>query len=136
MSNIPTVQRIYEAFGQGDVATILDQVADDITWDQYPYGNTAQECDIPYMRPRSGHDGVVGFFRDVAEDFDTSVFNPHTFLEGNNHVAAVVDFDITIKATGKRIQDEEIHLWEFNADGKVTSFRHFLDTARAIEAHK
>ena len=62
-------------------------------------------------------------------------FNPHTFLEGEGLVAAVVGYDLTVKATGKRVRDEEIHLWEFGAEGKATAYRHFLDTAKAIEAH-
>ena len=30
--NIETVQKIYEAFGRGDVATILDQCTEDVDW--------------------------------------------------------------------------------------------------------
>ncbi len=31
-TNIKTVQQIYEAFGRGDVATILDKVDDNVDW--------------------------------------------------------------------------------------------------------
>jgi ketosteroid isomerase-like protein len=34
VSNVDTVQAIYEAFGRGDVASILDHHADDVEWDQ------------------------------------------------------------------------------------------------------
>lgn len=49
--------------------------------------------------------------------------------------AVLIEVDLTVKATGKRLRDEEIHLWEFGPDGKVVSLRHFLDTAKAIDAH-
>ena len=40
---------------------------------------------------------------------------------------AVVD---AIVPGGKRLRDEEMHLWNVNAAGKVTRFRHFLDTVK------
>lgn len=33
---------------------------------------------------------------------------------------------------GKRLRDEEMHLWNVNAAGKVTRFRHYADTAKHI----
>jgi ketosteroid isomerase-like protein len=47
----------------------------------------------------------------------------------------VIEYELTVKATGTRVRDEEIHLMEFGSDGKMTAYRHFLDTAKAIEAH-
>ena len=62
-------------------------------------------------------------------------FKPHAFLEGEGRVAVLIEVDLTVKSTGKRLRDEEIHLWEFGPDGKVSAHRHFLDTAKAIDAH-
>jgi ketosteroid isomerase-like protein len=87
------------------------------------------------MRSRTGREAVAGFFQDIEEDFEMNSFNPHSFLEGDGLVAAVIEYELTVKATGKRLRDEEIHLMEFGSDGKMTAFRHFLDTAKAIEAH-
>ena len=33
MSNLATVQTIYDAFGTGDVLTILETLADDVEWE-------------------------------------------------------------------------------------------------------
>jgi ketosteroid isomerase-like protein len=136
MSNIPTVQQIYEAFGRGDTPAILERLAEDIRWEHHPTGNAAQDHGVPYMRQRSGRESVAGFFQDAVAEFDMHSFNPHLFLEGDGCVVAVIEYDLTIKTTGKRVRDEEIHLWEFGADGLATSFRHFLDTAKTIEAHR
>jgi uncharacterized protein len=87
------------------------------------------------MRPRSGRQVAAGFFQDVEEDFEMNSFNPHSFLEGDGCVAAVIEYDLTVKATGKRVVDEEIHLYEFGSDGEISAFRHVLDTAKAIDAH-
>ena len=32
--NVGTVAAIYEAFGRGDLPAILDQLADDVQWEQ------------------------------------------------------------------------------------------------------
>ena len=34
MSNVETVQATYDAFGRGEIEAILDQLADDVEWDQ------------------------------------------------------------------------------------------------------
>jgi uncharacterized protein len=135
MSNVETMQQIYEAFGRGNIPAILDHWAEDVRWEEWPVANAAQERDVPYMRPRGGREAAAGFFEDIAEDFEMNLFNPHTFLEGDGCVAVVIEVDFTIRSTGKRVHDEEIHFVEFGSDGKVTSFRHFLDTAKAIDAH-
>ena len=133
MSSVETVQQIYEAFGRGDIRAILEHLAEDVRWEHHPTGNAAQDQDVPYMRPRSGREAAAGFFQDIEEDFEMNSFNPHSFLEGDGRVAAVIEYDLTVRATGKRVVDEEIHLYEFGSDGEITAFR--LDTAKAIDAH-
>jgi hypothetical protein len=35
----------------------------------------------------------------------------------------------TIRSTGKRFEDtSELHVWRFGSDGKVTGFRHVVDS--------
>ena len=35
---------------------------------------------------------------------------------------------------GGRFVDDELHLWTFNAAGKVSRFRHYVDTAKQVAA--
>lgn len=133
--NVETVQGIYEAYGRGDIDAILERLDEDVRWEHHPTGNAAQDEDVPYMRPRNGREQVAGFFADIDEDFEMHEFNPHSFLASDDLVAAVIEYDLTVKATGKRVRDEEIHLMRFGPDGKMTEYRHFLDTAKAIDAH-
>ena len=56
-ANIETIQRVYEAFGRGDVGAILDNVTDDVDW--------ASECSpgvAPWHGIRHGKGEVQGFF--------------------------------------------------------------------------
>lgn len=56
-------------------------------------------------------------------------FAPKVLLESDGVVVALVDVDFTVKATGKRVTEEdEVHVWRFNADGKVARFKEGLDS--------
>lgn len=132
MSNIPTVQAMYEAFGRGDVPAILEQMSDDVVWEAWDGDNAAQDAGVPWVLARKGKDGVAGFFQDVAAGLEFHSFEPRNLMEGGSQVAATIAIDATAKATGER----EIHLWTFDDAGKVTGMRHYMDTAKHIRAVK
>ena len=48
MSNLPTVQLIYEAFGKGDIPAILDVIAEDVEWEAWD-DNSAVKAGVPWM---------------------------------------------------------------------------------------
>ncbi|MEZ5667809.1 MAG: nuclear transport factor 2 family protein [Alphaproteobacteria bacterium] len=120
--NIATVTAIYAAFGAGDVPAILAELADDVEWD-YGHEGTA----VPILVPRHGPAEVAAFFESLA-GVEFRKFAILNMLEGGDQVAVVVDFDLVVRATGRAVADQEMHLWTFGADGKVTHFRHFVDT--------
>ena len=123
MSNLKTVQEIYAAFGAGDVPTILSKLADDVDWEYGP-GST----DVPWLQRRRGPAAVAGFFESLGA-LEANKFAPKQLLEAGDVVVALIDIDFTVKANGKRIAEEdEMHLWRFNAEGKVARFRHGADT--------
>src|SRR6188472_3652854 len=136
MSNVQTVQQMYEAFGRGDVAAILEKMSDGVEWESWDVSNTAQGAGVPWLERRSGKGGVGEFFAAVASSLEFHSFEPQSILEGPHQVAAIIRFDATAKETGERFTDEEIHLWTFDDDGKVTGMRHFGDTAKHIKAAK
>jgi ketosteroid isomerase-like protein len=123
LSNLKTVQDIYSAFGAGDVPTILAKLAPNVKWE---YGQGPN--DVPWLQPRRGRDAVGGFFESLA-GADFHKFQPKQLIEGDGVVVAILDVELAVKATGKRANEEdEMHLWRFNAAGEVTSFRHGVDT--------
>ena len=131
MSNLATVQKIYEAFGAGDIPTILGVLADDVAWEAWD-GNSSAAAGLPWMTPREGRDEVVHFFEAVGAMTikDLQILG---MLEGGNQVAVefVIEVDLP---NGGHFRDEEIHLWTFNDSGKVTRMRHYTDTAKQIAA--
>jgi ketosteroid isomerase-like protein len=133
MSNVQTVQGIYEAFGRGDVPAILERLDDNVRWDHWPDGNGAARRGVPWMVERTGRDDVRGFFETLG-GLEFHRFQPTALLEGDGRVVALIDIEVGVKSTGRRIRDSEIHLWTFGADGRVKEFRHYVDTAKHVEA--
>jgi hypothetical protein len=78
----------------------------------------------------------------IYEAFGTGeVLEIHDFkvlalMEGGNDVCAKIEIEFTVKATGKRTRDEELHLWTFDDKGLLSFFRHYVDTAKHIDASR
>ena len=69
-ANVATIKTIYEAFGTGDVPTILDVLTDDVDW----AADTASTA-APWYGQRVGKDAVAGFFSAISEPW-TSPSSP------------------------------------------------------------
>jgi uncharacterized protein len=134
VGNVEAVGAIYAAFGQGDIPAILDALSDDVQWDVWVPTSKAQDGTIPYLVPRKGKAEVGEFFAALAAlEFHT--FEPLVTAGAGDNVLATISLDLTAKATGRRFQDYEVHVWTFDSAGKVTSLRHVIDTLKHHEAH-
>src|SRR5262245_75866 len=134
-NNLATVAAIYEAFGKGDIPYILAQLAGTIGWDEWA-DNSAQKAGVPWMQLRRDQEGVLEFFKFAAEQMNIKDFQVLSLLAGDNQVAVEVVIEVEVPATGGHYRDEELHLWTFDANGKVTRLRHYTDTAKHIAAWK
>jgi ketosteroid isomerase-like protein len=122
----PTVLAIYQAFGQGDIPTILSHLSEDISWDQ-----GLRETTVPWMQPGHGVPAVLAFFEALGAGLEFSVFEPISVSSSGQHVVGVVREVAVARATGRQIdEDLFVHLWTFGADGKVSAFRHIGDLHR------
>lgn len=128
MSNENTVRRMYAAYLSGDIATILDQLADDVAWEHWP-DNSAQNAGVPWMEARTGVEAVQEFFTS-SEGMDVQRMEVGAVMSGGSKVAVEVSFE----ADNPPFSDTECHVWTFDEHGKVTAMRHYLDTAKHIAA--
>ena len=124
--NVKTVQAIYEAFGRGDVATILEQVTDDVDWAVEPDGRA------PWNGVRRGKEQVAGFFQAIAEHSEVTGFTPLAFASNDTDVMTVIRYDVRVPATGKSGTMDLHHWWRFR-DGNVCFVRGTEDTALVAE---
>ncbi|MEN9628528.1 MAG: hypothetical protein RJA10_1755 [Pseudomonadota bacterium] len=132
MTPIETVQRIYAAFGSGDLAFILSRLAPDVEWEHDTFPNP-----VPWLQPLRGRDEVPRFFQALQAHVEFHHFEPTQFLGDGLTVVDLVDVSFTVKATGQRVTEiDEVHIWRFNKQGLVQRFRHRADTWQSAQALK
>lgn len=130
--NLATAGAIYEAFGKGDIPAILGRLADDVRWEEWA-DNSAQTAGVPWLQAQHGKAGALAFFQ-VMGGLRVLDFRVLSLMAGGNQVAAEIVIEFESPATGRRLRDEEIHLWTFDDNGQVVRLRHYADTAKHIAA--
>lgn len=126
--HVNTVKSLYEAFGRGDINTILANMADDTVW-----GFNVVKSDVPWHATFKGKARLPGFFEAFGQVALTK-FEPRGFLTNEDQVASLIHIEYTVKKTGRKVVQDQIHLWQFDASGKVAAMQHFEDTAQVLNA--
>ncbi len=114
---LTTVQDNYIRFGQGDVPAILATLADDIVW-----SHAGNPDVLSFAGTFRGKEGVLDFFRRVAEQSRISVFEPHNFRIEGHSVINDTRVEATAVPTGKASASTTTMTWTFNAAGLVSRF--------------
>ena len=120
---IETIQKIYEAFGTGDVPAILDQLSDDLD-----FGSEVDSKIAPWHGLRRTKPEVVEFFQTIGENLEVTEFTLLSIASNDTDVMAVIRFGVKVPATGKSGTMDLHHWWRFDGD-KVCFYRGTEDTA-------
>jgi uncharacterized protein len=123
-TNIKTIAQVYEAFGRGDVAAILDAVTDDVDW-----AAEASSAAAPWYGGRTGRDAVAQFFTDFGSAMEVEEFTPVSFAANDTDVLTVVRFRARSLRTGRSAAMDLHHFFRFR-DGKIAYYRGTEDTAQ------
>jgi ketosteroid isomerase-like protein len=125
MDNIKVLKNLYEAFGRGDIPTVLGTMSSDIKWyeaESNPY--------MPSGEPWVGPDAVLNnLFMRLGAEWDGFAVHPRSFYGAGDSVIVEARYSGTYKATGKSIDAQVCHIWDVK-DGKVTRFQQYVDTAK------
>jgi ketosteroid isomerase-like protein len=125
--NIRIVQDAYNKFGQGDVAGILANCAEDISWE------TPEIENATFGGKRRGHAEVGEFFAGMNAAEETTKFEPTEFIAQGDRVVVLGKYGATARETGRSYETDWVHVFTVK-DGKVTSFQEFFDNALASRA--
>ena len=127
--SIETVKAIYEAFGRGDVAAILERCTDDVDW-----SSDAAIASAPWQGPKHGKGELPSFFEGIAKTGPVTEFTPLSFASNaDGDVMVFLRYAFTVTATGKDVATNLHHYWRFR-DGKVAYYRGSEDTALVAAA--
>ena len=119
------------AFGRGDVPAILALLDEDVKWEHWE-DNSAQRAGVPWLQGGAGKGAVAAFFG-VVGGMKINDFQVLGMMANETQVAVEVLLDATLP-NGKRLRDEELHLWNLDAQGKVVRMRHYVDTGKHAAA--
>ena len=123
-ANIKTVMRVYEAFGRGDVAAILEVVTDDVDW-----AAEAAWAVAPWHGVRHGKGAVAAFFAEFGSTMGVEEFTPVCIAANDTEVLSVVRFRARSRAAGRTAAMDLHHMFTFRG-GKIAYYRGTEDTAQ------
>lgn len=119
-SDLETVQRIYSAFAEGDVETVVAAFDDDVTWVEAAGG--------PYGGSYNGPGEIVeNVFGPINEEWDEFRVEPDRFVHDGDTVVATGTYSGTHATTGDSFETPFAHVWDLE-DGQVVHFHQHIDT--------
>lgn len=129
MSNVEIARSVYEAFGRGDIPSVLESMDPDIEWREAE-GNPYQ----PSGEAWHGPDAVLqNLFMKLGEDWDAFTVHPKEFHDAGDTVVVEGRYTATHRVTGKSLDAQVCHVLKIR-DGKLASFQQFVDTAQLQDA--
>ena len=97
---LATVQRMFEAFGNGDLDRLVETVHPDSRWTYI--GANPRPAKGTYV----GRDGVRKFFGNILRNLTMTTFQPREFVTENDTVVVFGSESGTVKATGDPFRNE------------------------------
>jgi len=125
---VEAVQRLYEAYGRGDVDAVLAELADDVDW-----AAEAASTSVPWYGSYRGKGEVPRFFKEIGAHVEVTDFSVVSLTSNETDVVATIHWTYTVNATGKTAAMYMQHWWRF-ADGKIVFFRGSEDTEQSASA--
>lgn len=126
MSNLDSVQRVYDTFAKGDIPAVLAFLSPDIKWTEaegFPYGGT-------YVGPSAVLEGV---FMRLGTEWDRFSAVPEEFIDAGDTVVVLGKYSGKYKATGKSFQANFAHVWTIQ-QGNAVQFVQYADTLLVQQA--
>ncbi|HUE80946.1 MAG TPA: nuclear transport factor 2 family protein [Pyrinomonadaceae bacterium] len=120
MSNLNSVQGVYDAFAKADIPGVLGFLSSDINWTEaegFPYGGT-------YIGPNAVLEGV---FMRLGTEWEGFAAVPEEFIDAGDTVVVLGKYSGKYKATGKSFQANFAHVWKVR-DRKAVRFVQYVDT--------
>jgi ketosteroid isomerase-like protein len=127
--NIGLIQSIYDAFGRGDIAAILEKLTPDVEWTME--GPSA----VPFYGKRSGPQGAASFFAAIGTTQTDQKLTIQEWFAQGDRVITFGRYTATVTATGKTAEGPIAHSFTVR-DGKVSRWVGYGDTADMFAAYQ
>jgi uncharacterized protein len=120
--NVELVRGAYAAFAKGEIQKVLGLLAEKVEW--YEAEHVTYWPGGPLVGPQAVVNGV---FARIPQDFDGFQVDVGRIVGCGDTVLVEARYRATAKATGKRLDVQVAHVWDFR-DGKVVRWQQYTDT--------
>jgi ketosteroid isomerase-like protein len=127
--NVQQAKDAYAAFGRGDIAAVLQNVADDVEW------ILPGPADVPTAGTYRGKAAVQTWFGTLAQTVAFERFEPYEFIAQADQVVVLVHVVGRVRQTNRTYTSEDAHLSTYR-DGKLIRFQVYTDTAATAAAYQ
>ncbi len=127
--NTALIQSVYADFQKGDIANLLDRLTDDVAWTT-PYPPEI----VQHGGSRTGKDGVLTFFEQLARGHEITKFDPREFISSGDRVVALVSIAGVARGTGIHAATEAAHVFRVRSC-KISEFREYADARLVVAAY-
>lgn len=122
--NVNTVRSMYEAFGTGDMHTVVAALDRRVEW--WEAENFIYADRNPYVGPVAVLEGV---FMRLGSEWDGFNVAPKEVLDAGDTIIGLGHYSGTYKKTGRQVRAQFAHFFSFR-EGKVVKFQQYTDTAQ------
>lgn len=129
--NLEIMRDLYERYTRGDdVEDLLGNLADDVVW-----RSIGPPDEIRFAKPCVGCDGVRGYFRMLAEDWEMISYQVNEMIGQGDRVVVLADCCFCNRQTGKLVATPKADVFRLRG-GKIVEFCEFYDSAAVADAAK
>jgi len=126
--NRRTIEAMYEAFGRGDIATVLNALDPAVEW--WEAENFIYADGNPYVGPQAVLQGV---FARIGVEWEGFAVSPEQVIDGGDTIVGRGYYSGKFRRNGRDVRAQFAHVFTFR-DGKVIGFQQYTDTAQFREA--
>jgi ketosteroid isomerase-like protein len=120
---VQDIQAVYAALASGDLPAVLARLGDSVIWHEAP--GMPYEGPAPYRGAQDVAEHVLG---PITADIDQLTLTNHQVIGLGATVACLGAYTGTARRSGHRLNLPYLHVWTV-ADGRITEFRQYTDTA-------
>jgi len=129
--NVQVVQKLFAAFGQANIPSALDILAEDVDW-QSPV-RRSPPSEISWAKPRHGRAEVAEFFRELSEKMQIELMETLEFTAQGDRVVVEGRNRGSVRSTGRTYEHDWVMVFTVRG-GKIVTHRHYYDTADILVA--
>ena len=129
--NVQVVQKLFAAFGQANIPSALDILAEDVDW-QSPV-RRSPPGKFYWLKPGPGRAGGASFFREASEKIQIELMETLEFPAQGDRVVVEGRNRGSVRSTGRTYEHDWVMVFTVRG-GKIVRHRHYYDTADILVA--